>query len=241
MNKGKGERGVRLLNCYGFFVFILFVSLLAIPINSLIIGGSTSSHFNGIIDEFYVYNRALVPEQVQLFFSNETNVLHFNETQVNDTWQVCATPNDGFIDGATNCTNQVLITDFSAVLAIALSNPAVSFSLVHQSNTTAGPMVIINNGTVNMDVAMCAETPLFPSIGLNTSNFQAKVVAPAGTTVDSVVPSHNIVNCTTPFTIVNNLATGESQFINVSYFVYGNTTQAPGEYSTDILFLASQS
>lgn len=81
--------------------------------------GSEQLHFNGIIDEVRIYDRAISSEQVtQLYDSgapdNDTDKTIANqETSVGEQWQACVTPNE-IIDGLETCSNTITIADISA-------------------------------------------------------------------------------------------------------------------------------
>jgi len=65
--------------------------------------------FNGTIDEVRIYNHSLSPEQIQALYNNRTDLIVSQETSSGDNWSACVTPNDGYEDGTTNCSNNVTI------------------------------------------------------------------------------------------------------------------------------------
>jgi len=67
--------------------------------------------FFGIIDEVFIFNRTLSPEQVYALYSNRTDLIVSNETSLWDVWQVCVTPNNGTSDGSRLCSNELIIVD----------------------------------------------------------------------------------------------------------------------------------
>ncbi|MFC1705017.1 LamG-like jellyroll fold domain-containing protein, partial [Nanoarchaeota archaeon] len=71
----------------------------------------TGSFFNGTIDEVQVYLHAMLAERVKMIYENRTNIVLSEETGFDDTFQACITPNDGYQDGATNCSNNLTILD----------------------------------------------------------------------------------------------------------------------------------
>ncbi|MFC1788117.1 LamG-like jellyroll fold domain-containing protein [Patescibacteria group bacterium] len=65
--------------------------------------------FSGSIDDFQIFNRELSAEQVLNLFQGNNNLLASDETDQAEVWQVCVTPNDGFIDGETECSDSINI------------------------------------------------------------------------------------------------------------------------------------
>ena len=72
-------------------------------------GGFGGQHFNGTIDNLKIYNHSLSPEQILLLNASRTDLIVSNETNDGEIWQVCMTPNDGYQDGNTTCSNNVTI------------------------------------------------------------------------------------------------------------------------------------
>ncbi|MFC1691771.1 LamG domain-containing protein, partial [Nanoarchaeota archaeon] len=69
----------------------------------------TPDWFNGSIDEVKIYNRTLSAEQVKALYNNRTDVIVSQETLEDEVWYACITPNDGYEDGATNCSINITI------------------------------------------------------------------------------------------------------------------------------------
>ncbi len=65
--------------------------------------------FNGRTDSVQFWDRELSPEQILALYNNQTDLIVSNETTVGDVWQACVTPNDGYQDGATNCSNTLAV------------------------------------------------------------------------------------------------------------------------------------
>jgi len=83
--------------------------------------GQVSFH-NGSIDEVLVFNRSLSGEQIQALYQNRTDVIVSQETNKGETWEACVTPNDGVVDGAEVCSNNLTILN-SIPLAPNLTRP----------------------------------------------------------------------------------------------------------------------
>ncbi|MBD3260054.1 DNRLRE domain-containing protein, partial [Candidatus Woesearchaeota archaeon] len=68
-----------------------------------------ANHWDGLIDEVLILDRALSPEQIQALYNNRTDRIVSQETQANEVWQACVTPNDNYEDGAEVCSNNLTI------------------------------------------------------------------------------------------------------------------------------------
>ncbi|MFC1755314.1 LamG-like jellyroll fold domain-containing protein, partial [Thermoproteota archaeon] len=74
--------------------------------------GQTSlvdAFFNGTIDELRVWNRTLSLQQIQALYNNRTDLIVNQETNSDENWSACITPNDGFEDGTTVCSANTTI------------------------------------------------------------------------------------------------------------------------------------
>jgi len=80
-------------------------------------------YFNGSIDEIYIYNRSLSPEQISTLYDNETNLIVNNETDDGEVWSACVTPNDGFEDGVKTCSNNITIISSIVDPTVTLNYP----------------------------------------------------------------------------------------------------------------------
>ncbi len=67
------------------------------------------NYFNGSIDDAWIFNRTLSDAQILSFYQNSPNVINSDETEINDTWQACLTPNDLLQDGITKCSNNLTV------------------------------------------------------------------------------------------------------------------------------------
>lgn len=83
---------------------------------------SNDEYFNGTIDEFMIWDRPLSQEQITALYNNRTDLIVSEETSVDDTWQVCATPNDGNVDGATVCSNSLTIINYRPSMSQVILN-----------------------------------------------------------------------------------------------------------------------
>ncbi len=72
-------------------------------------GAPPANWFNGTIDDILVFNRALSDEQILELYHNRTDLIVFQETQLDDLWSMYVTPNDRTSDGAGVFTESILI------------------------------------------------------------------------------------------------------------------------------------
>ncbi|MFA6461944.1 MAG: LamG-like jellyroll fold domain-containing protein [Candidatus Woesearchaeota archaeon] len=74
-------------------------------------GSSGESVWNGSIDEVKIFNSSLSSEQILALYNNRTDSIVSQELTAGEVWSVCATPNNGSIDGNTSCSNEVTIQE----------------------------------------------------------------------------------------------------------------------------------
>lgn len=88
------------------------------------------SDFNGTIDDVMIFNHSLSSAQVLALYNNGTNRMNYNETNVDDTWYACITPNNGTADGIESCSNNLTVVN-----AIPeLSTPSLLPPVVYDSD-----------------------------------------------------------------------------------------------------------
>jgi hypothetical protein len=109
--------------------------------NNLRLGSFSAggNNFNGTIDSVAIYNRSLSAEQIFALYQNLTNLIVSRETAPGENWEACITPNDGFIDGQMNCSNEL------AVLAPINDSPNVTIQ--SPLNTTYNTTSVLLNFT----------------------------------------------------------------------------------------------
>jgi hypothetical protein len=80
--------------------------------------GNVGNHFNGYVDDLFVYNRELTLEQIKTMYNAHmssgkyrNNIIVSEEIKPGDKWKVCVTPNDNSIDGTEICSDLITITD----------------------------------------------------------------------------------------------------------------------------------
>ncbi len=86
---------------------------------------STDHPFDGKIDSIRIYNRALSPAQIKALYNNRTDLIVAEETKSKETWKACITPNDGYGDGPTNCSNNLTINTAPTVVLAGPANNSV--------------------------------------------------------------------------------------------------------------------
>ncbi|MCK4670720.1 MAG: hypothetical protein KAT43_05965, partial [Nanoarchaeota archaeon] len=120
------------------------------PTSNLFIGKSAfdTTPFNGTIDEVMIYNRSLSAEQIWALYQNRTDLIVANETQVNDTWYACITPNDQDPDGVENCSNNVTIGAAAAAVDLYVNASLIFFN---DTNPDEGENITINATISNLE------------------------------------------------------------------------------------------
>jgi len=122
--------------------------------------------FNGTIDDFYIYDRALSAEQISLLYQESYNVIVSNETIDYDVWKAVAVPNDGNSDGNEAEANVTVLPD-TVVPGITSTTPGNNSAI--GSGTTEYNIQVTTNETAECkfnttDVAWGNMT------GLNSTN-----------------------------------------------------------------------
>ncbi len=125
------------------------------------INTGSAGRYNGIIDDFRIYNRSLSPEQIRQLYEEglkgrtPLTIIH-NETSVGENWSVCVTPNNIIKDGSTVCSNNVTINEvilnISNVSVVKTDYPDpvnVSTNLTYQINVSSTGNINASNVTVN--------------------------------------------------------------------------------------------
>ncbi len=124
--------------------------------------GAATGYFNGAIDEVMIFNRTLSVDQIQAIYDNQSQLLVSQETDIDDSWSVCVTGNDGYDDGTEVCSSAMTILEAdSSEPTVTVDDPTedssfnVTDSVViaaNVSDTTAVETVLANvsypNGTL---------------------------------------------------------------------------------------------
>ncbi|MFC1728690.1 LamG-like jellyroll fold domain-containing protein, partial [Nanoarchaeota archaeon] len=84
-------------------------------------GDNLHHPFNGTIDQVQIFNRSLSPEQILALYNNRTELIVSNETNVDDVWSACLTPNNGAQDGITVCSNNLTIRNHLPTTPVLLT------------------------------------------------------------------------------------------------------------------------
>jgi hypothetical protein len=100
-------------------------------------GVSSSYKLNGSIDEVQIYNRSLSSAEILALYQNKTDIVVSNELTAGDIWKTCVTPNDGTVDGAENCSNNITITSSSGwTLPLQTNNNGTESTNLSAYNST---------------------------------------------------------------------------------------------------------
>ncbi|MBN1386796.1 LamG domain-containing protein [Candidatus Woesearchaeota archaeon] len=111
-------------------------------------GASTDSetrYFNGTIDEARIWSIALSPEQILALYNNRTDLIVSQETTKGGIWKACVTPNDGYIDGAENCSSNLTILNKPSEHDTPILNSSSGM------NRTAENLTVYNQSTYDAD------------------------------------------------------------------------------------------
>jgi len=114
-------------------------------------GPTLTSEFDGMIDDLIIFNKSLSSEQISALYNNRTDLIVSQETQVNDTWEVLATPNDGTVDGTSVLSNNLTILSGLDIISpvVSLNSPA-NDAVLTSSQVTFNCSVTDDGGLKNM-------------------------------------------------------------------------------------------
>jgi hypothetical protein len=151
--------------------------------NPVYIGASPlfgSREFNGIIDEVFIVNRSLTPEQISALYQNRTDLIVSQETSVGENWSICVTPNDGTEDGTEVCSDHLTLTEVAgpSLRVVNTTSPACVAGDYYYSTIQSALDATSDGDTVfvckNTDVGYYGEN-LTISTGINLYGNQSDV------------------------------------------------------------------
>ncbi len=108
-------------------------------------GTSSTSYFNGSIDEIMIFDRVLSAEQILALYNNETNKIVSQETSSNDIWTVQIYPNDGTGDGLAKNSSITVVSNHLPTQNNPILNSTTNYNQTHD-NLTA-----YNISTIDID------------------------------------------------------------------------------------------
>ena len=101
------------------------------------IGGGQTALFNGSIDEVQIFNEKLTANQVAAMYNNQSNLITSSQTEVNDNWSYCVTPNNANVDGATVCSDGLVVLDHIPSISSVLVNTTTPTTNSSSANITS--------------------------------------------------------------------------------------------------------
>ena len=104
---------------------------------------SKGNYFNGSIDEFMVFDRALSEEQISALYNNQTDVIVSQETYTGEVWETCVTPNDNVRDGTKICSNNITVAGAQIGSVVLNSSSGNNYT---SDNLTATPVNMLPSG-----------------------------------------------------------------------------------------------
>jgi len=84
--------------------------------------------FNGTIDDVRIWNVALSQEQVVALYNNRTDLIVSQETSKGEVWSGCITPNDAYVDGLRNCSQNLTILNSVPSTNVTLGSVNLNYS-----------------------------------------------------------------------------------------------------------------
>ncbi|MBU1854065.1 MAG: LamG domain-containing protein, partial [Candidatus Omnitrophica bacterium] len=109
------------------------------------------SENTGTIDELLIFNLTLSQEQINMLYSNRTDIISSQIISDGEEWAVCATPNDNFQDGTAVCSiNQtVAIPDTTAPTFTNISNQTIGYGSAFTQDINATDDTAVDCFSVN--------------------------------------------------------------------------------------------
>lgn len=83
-----------------------------------ILGYTTDSTFDGLLDEILIMNHSLSADEVALLYNNQSHRLLSESTNSGEDWQCEITPNDGTFDGNSSLSNIISIFNYPPKLSV---------------------------------------------------------------------------------------------------------------------------
>jgi hypothetical protein len=232
---------------------------------ALRIGGQADdSFFNGTIDEIKIYNRSLSAQQVYANFiagnlSRPSSVYVAEETFRGEMWQACITPNDGFTDGNTSCSNDLFVRNIINITSIYPNQTGdvqnimseTSVAITRDSSTTTNLTFnataiaadsemltfswYINNVLKFVQNILSGMTSFFSHLFTATGTYNVTVVVNGSGHNDTFQFNLTIIGNNPPS--INNIilnSTFATNFTNENLTVYWNSTDIDNEAIVNI-------
>ena len=93
------------------------------------IGSGTAGQIDGRLDSLMIFNRSLSFDEILAIYNNRTDLIVTNETRADQNWTACATSNDGLAEGATRCSDGIVVASLVPVTHTSRISPAPSASV----------------------------------------------------------------------------------------------------------------
>jgi len=216
--------------------------------NDLVIGRNDAvagRYFNGSIGGVRVYNRALTGEQISALYNEGSAIIVSSETELNDDWQGCVTPNDGEEDGTEVCSSNLTIDAVEINSLDPLDDWVVNDTVKLECDAYAGD-VLANvtlwhnyTGTWHLNQTFSASgdsetveknftglvdgTSFIWACGTCDTSDRCDFTSNRTLTIDTVAPTINFVS-PTPANNRRNSSTADWLYVNVSTSDAHNTS-----------------
>ncbi|MFA5077461.1 MAG: LamG-like jellyroll fold domain-containing protein, partial [Candidatus Micrarchaeia archaeon] len=109
-----------------------------------------SWQYNGYMDQFAYWNRSLTSQEVSALYQNRSDSVVSQELAAGQDWAVCATPNDGILDGATNCSNTLLIRTYENCTDTG-GTWTISSNYILNRSVECFSIIVTNNAVLTID------------------------------------------------------------------------------------------
>ncbi len=130
---------------------------------------SCNNWFKGYMDNVQIYNRSLSPQQISALYNNRTDLIVSQELTVGNNWSVCATPNDGYSDGNTTCSNNLIVVSPDSCTPPGSGNWNIN---AKDNCTKTNQNIVLSSGKLIISGAQGAGSLALHNTNITANDFQ---------------------------------------------------------------------
>ena len=132
--------------------------------------GDLWGDFDGLIDDFQLFDYSLSPEQIAAIHNNRTDLIVSNETTKGEDWECEVTPNDGTDDGTTKKSDVLTILNTAPILSSTLVDdndvlPANELDLIPYSRLNITCSSVVSDDDNENDISSGSAVLFLTSVG----------------------------------------------------------------------------
>ncbi|MFH1396744.1 MAG: LamG domain-containing protein, partial [archaeon] len=147
------------------------------------IGAYGAGSSQGYIGDVQIWNMSLSDEQILALYNNRTDLIHSEETNFGETYNVTVTPNDGYEDGTTLWSNSLTILLGNTVPTVTNVNITSSSNFNYSNGTLTGAWTF---NDADSDLEQGNETRWWVNDILNTTFTNSTIIGADNVSKDEV-------------------------------------------------------